>query len=125
MEYLDRISLKDMMFYGFHGVYEYEQEQGQKFYVDVDMFLDLQTAGNTDSLEDTVDYTVIYDHVKEIMENHRFKLLEALGAHIGDEILRVTSLPLQFVTIRIRKPAVPLPGQIDSMEVQITRRAKL
>ena len=26
-----------MMFYGFHGQYEYEREQGQKFYFDVEV----------------------------------------------------------------------------------------
>ena len=29
------VSIKNMMFYGFHGVYEYEREQGQKFFLDV------------------------------------------------------------------------------------------
>ena len=118
----DKISLTNMMFYGFHGVYEYEREQGQKFYVDVDICTDLQTAGNTDAVADTIDYTVVYGRVKEIIENRRFKLLEALGAHIGDCILDVA--PVSSVTVRIRKPAVPLAGSIDYVQVQITRNAK-
>ncbi len=118
----DKITLNNMMFYGFHGVYEYEREQGQKFYLDVDIFTDLQKAGNSDVVEDTVDYTVIYRRVKEIMENLRCRLLEALGAHIGDCILSMAGV--QRVTVRIRKPAVPLAGQIDFVEIQITRSAE-
>jgi dihydroneopterin aldolase len=118
----DKISLTNMMFYGFHGVYEYEREQGQKFYVDVDLCTDLQKAGNTDAVTDTIDYTAVYGRIKEIVENRRFKLLEALGAHIGDSILEMA--PLSSVTVRIRKPAVPLSGAIDYIQVQITRSAK-
>jgi 7,8-dihydroneopterin aldolase/epimerase/oxygenase len=118
----DKITLSNMMFYGFHGVYEYEREQGQKFYLDVDIFTDLQKAGNSDLVKDTIDYTTVYGRVKELVENHRFSLLEALGAHIGDSILQLTNV--SDVTVRIRKPAVPMRGQIDYVEVQITRSNK-
>jgi dihydroneopterin aldolase len=32
-----KVRILNMMFYGFHGVYEYEREQGQKFYIDVEI----------------------------------------------------------------------------------------
>lgn len=118
----DKITLSNMMFYGFHGAYEYEREQGQKFYLDVDIFTDLQKAGNSDLVQDTIDYTAVYGRIKEIVENHRFSLLEALGAHIGDSILQLPNV--SHVAVRIRKPAVPMRGQIDYVEVQITRSAK-
>ena len=40
----DKILLENMMFYGYHGVYEYEREQGQRFYVDVELHLDFSAA---------------------------------------------------------------------------------
>ena len=116
----NKILLQNMMFYGFHGVYEYEREQGQRFYVDVEMCADLSLAGKTDNLLDTIDYTAIYSHIKEIMENHRFQLLEAVGAHIADVILATTIAT--DVTIRIRKPAVPIPGPLDFVQVETCRR---
>jgi len=119
----DKISLTNMMFYGFHGVYEYEREQGQKFYLDVDIFTDLQQAGISDQVTDTIDYTVIYAQIKKIVETQRFKLLEALGAHIGDSIIAIAP-NVDSVTVRIRKPAVPLSGSIDYIQVQITRSVK-
>ncbi len=33
----DRITLKSLVFYAYHGVFEAEKELGQKFEVDVDM----------------------------------------------------------------------------------------
>ena len=116
----NKILLENMMFYGFHGAYEYEREQGQRFYVDVEICGDLTEAGKSDDLLDTIDYTVIYGNIKEIMENHRFQLLEAFGAHIAEMIL-AKSIATE-VTIRIRKPAVAIPGPLDYVQVETTRR---
>ena len=82
-----KIRIHNMMFYGFHGVYEYEREQGQKFYIDVEVETKDDKVAETDSLSDGVDTAAIYDIVKDVTENKRFQLLLALGAHIGDRLI--------------------------------------
>jgi dihydroneopterin aldolase len=113
------ILLENMVFYGFHGVYEYEREQGQRFYVDVEIDADLTLAGRTDKITDTIDYTLVYTQIKEVMENQRFHLLEAVGDHIAEQILNTTIATA--VKIRIRKPSVPIPGPLDYVQVEIGR----
>ena len=45
---MDRIVLKNMAFYGYHGNLASEQEQGQRFFVDVVIITDpLPTPGNS------------------------------------------------------------------------------
>ena len=116
----NKILLQNMMFYGFHGVFEYEREQGQRFYVDAEICADLSLAGVTDNVIDTIDYTVVYSRIKEIMENHRFQLLEALSDHLAEMILQTTIAT--EVTIKIRKPAVAIPGPLDFVQVETNRR---
>ena len=48
MFYMSKIRIHNMMFYGFHGIYEYEREQGQKFYIDVEMVTRDEKAAVTD-----------------------------------------------------------------------------
>ncbi|CUH96070.1 hypothetical protein P22_2158 [Propionispora sp. 2/2-37] len=118
---MNKVLLSNMMFYGFHGVHEYEREVGQRFYIDVEYCVNAEQAALSDDLTHAVDYTVVYSHVKQVIENHRFQLLEALGRHIADSLLE---LPLiRAVTVRIRKPYVPIPGQIDYVQVE-TQRTK-
>ena len=57
---VDKLVLRGLQFHGFHGVKQEEKKLGQKFFVDVDAWLDLSTAGVTDSISDTVSYTDIY-----------------------------------------------------------------
>jgi len=115
-----RISLKNMVFYGFHGVYEFERQLGQRFYIDLDMKADLDKAGKSDQLAETVDYVAIYNQTKEIVENNQFQLLEALSYHIAEEVLRLHPL-VQEVTVRVRKPSVPIAAALDYVEVEAVR----
>lgn len=56
----DKLILRGLMFHGFHGVKPEENKLGQKFVIDVDAWMDLQPAGLSDSVSDTVSYTDIY-----------------------------------------------------------------
>jgi dihydroneopterin aldolase len=116
----DRIFLEGMEFQGTHGVYEEEQVNPQPFDVDVELALNLQPAGLSDVLEQTIDYAKVFDTCREIVETTRFNLIEALAEAIAHEIL--ANYPADEVTIRIRKPAIQLGGPFRSAGVEIRRR---
>ena len=110
-----------MAFYGFHGVHDFERELGQKFYIDVEFKTDLTKPGETDSLEDTIDYVSIYSKIKEIVESTNFKLLEALSDKIAKEIL--TFCPdISEILVRVRKPGAVINGFFDHVEIEIIRK---
>ena len=115
----EKILLQNMVFYGFHGVYEFERELGQRFYVDVEMSGDLEQAANNDSLEDTIDYVNVYNRTKDIVENHRYQLLEALAGHIAGVVLDMPRV--REVTVRVRKPSVPIAAALDYVQVEVSR----
>ncbi|MDP6156206.1 MAG: dihydroneopterin aldolase [Candidatus Thermoplasmatota archaeon] len=115
----DRITLKNMAFYGFHGTNAHETELGQRFFIDVDMLLNLREGVATDELDKTVNYKSVYEDIKSIVETSRFHLLESLAHNIARMIL--TGYELDRIIIRIRKPSVPLQGILDYVEVEIDR----
>ena len=109
-----------MVFYGYHGTAKEEKELGGRFEVDLDLFTNLSRAIETDAIEDTVNYVEIYRLVKDIVTESKFHLIEALAGHIVKEIF--ANYSLSKVTIRLRKPNVPLHGVVDTVEVEITRK---
>ena len=116
-----KVRIHNMMFYGFHGYYEYEREQGQKFFFDVELMMQDDKAADTDSLNDGVDTARVYDIVKDVTENQRFQLMAALAAHIADRLL--DKFPhVDEAMVRVRKPSVPIAGPIDYVEVEVTRQ---
>ncbi|MFW5866248.1 MAG: dihydroneopterin aldolase [Armatimonadota bacterium] len=117
---MDTIRIHNMSFYGYHGVAETERDLGGRFHVDVELGLDLRPAGESDALEDTVDYKAIYDLVAQIQSANRFRLLEAFAHTVAEQIL--DDFEVDEVTVRVRKASAPLGGLIDHSEVEITRR---
>ncbi|NLP14341.1 MAG: dihydroneopterin aldolase [Clostridium sp.] len=117
---MDKIVLKDIRLYGYHGVFPSEREKGQNFYIDVELFLDLGEAGKTDDLEKTVDYSKIYDMIKTINENNKFRLIERFAHIISREILS-TFKEIDRIIVRIRKPEAPIDGDFAWAGVEIER----
>lgn len=118
---MDKIKLKNLGFYGYHGVLPEENSLGQKFFVDIDMYVDLKSAGASDDVADTVNYAEVYNIVKDIVENRRFKLIEALAENIADHIIKEFPVVKEIV-INIRKPEAPVRGIYDYFGVEIRRR---
>jgi len=109
-----------MKFYAYHGVFPEENRLGQQYKVDVEVLVDLQKAGQTDDLQYTVNYAEIYEIVKEKVEKERYQLIEALAENIATKILH--HFPqVQETIIRLTKPNPPIPGQYDSVAIEIKR----
>ena len=115
----DRITLSNMAFFAYHGTAPSEKEGGQRFFVDVDMYLDLRSAALADDLARTVDYEGVYHLIKENCESKRFYLIEALAEHVARAILE--GFQVDRVVVRVRKPSVPVRGILDFTEVEVDR----
>jgi dihydroneopterin aldolase len=109
-----------MRFYGHHGAIAAERELGQRFIVDLEMFLDLHPAGTSDDLAHTVSYAEIYDEVRAIVEGPPCNLLEAVAERIAAQVL-AQHRPVEEIRVRVKKPEVPLRGILEAAEVEIVR----
>ena len=63
---MDKIELAGLEYFGYHGCLPEERQQGQKFFVDVKLYLDLKKAGNSDNLTATVNYAEVYEDFKKM-----------------------------------------------------------
>ncbi|KJS22320.1 MAG: dienelactone hydrolase [Clostridiaceae bacterium BRH_c20a] len=117
---MDKIFLKNLAFFGFHGVLQEEKNLGQKFFVDVELSLDLKEAGESDNVQDTVSYADIYQLVKDVVSDNRFNLIEALAENIAFEILKYEEIT--ETVVRVRKPEAPVAGIFDYFGVEIRRK---
>jgi dihydroneopterin aldolase len=117
----DRIHLAGMVFLSHVGAGDDERADAQEIEVDVVLELDLEPAGASDDLAQTINYSRLFDACREIVEGGSFHLLEAIAAAIANRVLADFS-PVDAVTVRVRKPGVPIDGQLDYAGVEIERR---
>ena len=116
---MDVIRLKNMVFYGYHGVSEFEKSLGGKFEIDVDLYKNLKKAGQSDNLKETLNYEKIYKTVQNCTKRNKYYLIETLAERIADSILR--KYKTDKVIVRVRKPHAPVKGVLDTVEVEILR----
>ena len=118
---MDYIHVREMQFFGYHGVLPEETVLGQRFRASVSLAVDIQEAGKTDSLEDTVSYVGVYDICKEIVEGKPYKLIEAVAEKIASTILNHYEGQVFGCKVEIIKPDPPIPGHYKEVAVEIVR----
>lgn len=110
------VRLCNVVIYAYHGALKEEKKLGQRFEIDVEFVYDAQAAIASDQLAESISYVQVYDLIVEIGTQHRFRLLETMAHEMGTAIKKRFSV--QHGLVRIRKPSVPIPGVIDSVEVE-------
>lgn len=111
------ISLKDVIFYAYHGVYEEEQKIGNEFRVNLSVSIPYVEGIETDDLSLTVSYADLYNLIKEEMDKPR-KLLETVAVETAKRLMT----EFKSVTggnISIEKVHPPIPGMLGSAEVTL------
>ena len=117
----DRIELRGLRVLGVHGALPEEQDRAQPFEIDLDVEADLSVAGASDDLADTVDYGAITAVAAAVVGGERFRLLERLAERIASEVAGVDPR-IRAVTVTVRKLRPPLPVDLTSAGVRVTRR---
>ena len=116
---MDKIRVKNIKIFAYHGVIKEEQNLGQHFEIDVVLGIRKNQAGITDDLSKTVDYSKVYNLVVDIFTKKTYKLIETLAEKISQKLLSLDYV--ENVKIKIRKPSVPINGQLDFVEIEINR----
>ncbi|GAA10851.1 dihydroneopterin aldolase [Gordonia alkanivorans] len=117
----DRIELRGLKVRGNHGVFDHEREDGQDFFIDVTLWLDLRAAADTDDLAETVDYGALAQQVAAIVGGEPRNLIETVGAEVADTIMADQRISACEVTVH--KPSAPIPLTFDDVAV-VTRRSR-
>ena len=116
----DSIELRGLRLSAIVGVLPHEREQPQPLELDLDVLVDLGTAGQTDALEDTVDYGALCNAAEEVVAHSSFGLLEALAEHVATAVLAQDGR-VEAVTVAVRKLRPPVAQQLATSGVRITR----
>lgn len=116
----DKIILRDIEFYGYHGLYGEEKRLGGRYSVDVEIFCDLSRAGRSDKVCDTIDYGSVCRLILETANKKRFNLLEGLAEAMARKILEC--FPVEEVVVRVKKLRPPVGVILRYAAVEVRRR---
>ena len=115
-----KITLEGMEFYCCHGCLEEEQRLPNLFVVDFEGDLDVSDAVRSDLLQDTVDYSLIYNIIERRMQTPCALLEHLCGSIVGDIAEQVPEL--ERFSVRVSKRRPPLGGRAAWARVQIEHK---
>ena len=117
----DRIELRGLRALGTHGALPEERVRAQPFEVDLDVDVDLRSAGRSDHLADTVDYGALTETVVAVVAGPHSELLENLAERVAAAVLSSAGPRAVSVTVTVRKLRPPVPADLASAGVRISR----
>lgn len=119
---MDKILIRDLKIFAYHGVNPEEKENGQNFVLDIDLSVNMNRACQSDNVEDTVSYAKVIKTVKKVFTQEKYDLLERAAEVTAQEILCEYEGVLA-VHIVLKKPEAPINADFGYVGVEITRSA--
>jgi dihydroneopterin aldolase len=113
---MDTLSVNGMKFLGYHGVQEFEKEEGNDFIVDVIFHTDLSDAGISDNLNRAINYTEVQKLTADIMNGKSVDLIETLCHRIGTKLYERFQDQSNKIIVKVRKLQPPIKAPVDHTE---------
>lgn len=117
---MDKIIIKDLKLYAYHGVNPEEKIEGQNFVLDIECKIDLSKPCVTDDVNDTVSYAHIIKLVRKVFTAEKYDLLEKAAQEVADAILVKFDI-IKKVKVTLKKPEAPVKADFGYVAVEIKR----
>jgi FolB domain-containing protein len=117
---MDKVFIKDLLVRGIIGVYDWERQQPQDILINLVIDADLQKAGESDNIQDCIDYDALTRQVTLHVENAQRFTVEALANDIAEICLLEPKT--RVVTVRVEKPGAVRFAK--TVGIEITRQRK-
>ena len=117
---MDKITIKNLKIFAFHGVNAEEKENGQNFYIDIDYYVDISKPCLNDNIDDTVSYAKVVKTIRAAFTKEKFNLIEKSAQIVADSIFENFEA-VKKVEITLKKPEAPVNAEFDYMAVNIIR----
>jgi dihydroneopterin aldolase len=119
---LHKISITGLRVFAHHGVFDFERQNGQDFYIDASIWVDGDKAAYSDDLNHTAHYGDLAKGLVELTKNNPVDLLETLAQRLLDYALNFGGGKVLKAKITVHKPGAPIPYEFE--DVSITVKAK-
>ena len=116
---MDKIYIKGLEIFAYHGVNPEEKENGQVFLLDLTLYADLAKARQTGRLEDTVNYAAVRKTVQRAFTAEKFDLIER-AAQVVCEAVLAEHPKAGRVDLLLKKPEAPMNAKFDYVAVELS-----
>ena len=116
---MEKIIIKGLRLFAYHGVNPEEKVEGQNFVLDITATLNADRAKQTDNVDDTVSYAKILKTARAVFCEKGYDLIETAANKVGMAIMEAYPA-LNSVTVLLMKPEAPIKAEFEYVAVEET-----
>jgi len=116
---MDEIFITDLIARGIIGVSAVEREKPQEILINITLFTDVDRVGQTDEIEDTVNYRTVAKKILAHAESAGRYTVEALATDIAH--LCLEDVRVKKVRVRVEKPGAVRFSKSVGVQIERTR----
>lgn len=113
---MDKVFIRDLKIHAILGVYPVERVEPQDILVSVTLSVDTRRAGQSDDINDCVNYDLLAQKITSWVQNAKRLTVEALAADIATLCLAETGV--QSVVVRVEKPQAVASASAVGVEIE-------
>ena len=113
---MDQILIKDLLARGVIGISDHERAQPQDILFNITIFTDIQAAGLSDNVEDSVNYRTISKKILAHATSIGRFTVEALAEDVAKMILEIPKV--MGVRVRVEKPGAVRFARSVGVEIE-------
>jgi FolB domain-containing protein len=113
---MDKVIIKNLLARGIIGVNDWERKRAQNILINITMFTDTRRAGETDNLEDCINYSTMSKKVLTHAENITRLTVEALANDLAKKCLQ--EIGVRSVIVRVEKPGAVRFAESVGVEIE-------
>lgn len=118
---MNTIIIKNLKIFAFHGVHDFEKENGQNFYIDATLYTSPKIDDIfKDDINNTISYSEVIKYIKKTMLERPFNLIETASENISKKMFEKYPL-LEKLELTIKKPEAPINEEFEYVGVKIIR----
>ena len=106
---MDIVYIRDLRIETVIGIYDWEREIRQIVSLDLEMATDIRRAGETDHIDDTLNYKAVAKRLIGFVRDSEFQLVEALAENCAQIVMNEFNVP--WMKLRLSKPGAVTGSQ--------------
>ena len=114
-----KIAITGLKVHGYHGVFDFERQYGQDFFIDAWVLLAGDAAAVGDNLANTVHYGNLADAIVENVKHNPVDLIETLAQRLLDLVFNFGGGVVHEAEVTVHKPNAPIPHEFADVSVTV------
>lgn len=117
---MDYIRIKNLEVFAGQGNSIEEPKMGQKYAIDMELFIDTRVAGVNEDISKSVDYKSVCHFISAFMKGHSYRLIESAAERMAEDVL-IEYPEVTKIALTVKKPWAPVGLPIEEVAVTIER----